>query len=150
VNEFYNKHYIFADSRDRITDGWSDGPRPDKDTTDAICISEQGGYQFRLFPGGEENPVLYTMDGVPLDAYSRDGLRQRRPGIHPRAVANRARAAAGGCGLLGGPTGGDPVSVFEMAKKYYPRLWGKDRLEALVKAGRLSEEEMERICNESE
>ncbi len=42
------------------------------------------------------------------------------------------------------------MSVFEMAKKYYPRLWGKDRLEALVKAGRLSEEEMERICNESE
>ena len=42
------------------------------------------------------------------------------------------------------------MSAFELAKKYYPRLWGKARLEALVEAGRLSGEEMERICNESE
>ena len=69
--ELYNKHYISADFQSRITDGWSDGPRPDRDTTDAICINEQGGYQFRLFPGGEENPALYTMDGIPL--YRWDG-----------------------------------------------------------------------------
>ena len=42
------------------------------------------------------------------------------------------------------------MSVFEMAKKYYPRLWGKVRLKALVEAGRLAEEEMEQICNGSE
>lgn len=34
------------------------------------------------------------------------------------------------------------MSVFEMAKQYYPRLWDKSRLEALVKSGRLMEEEM--------
>lgn len=28
-----------------------------------------------------------------------------------------------------------------MARQYYPRLWDKSRLEALVKAGRLTEEE---------
>lgn len=67
----YNKHYITTDAQGRITSGWSDGPHPDRDTTNAICINEQGGYQFRLFPGGEENPPLYTMDGVPL--YRWDG-----------------------------------------------------------------------------
>lgn len=64
--DFYDKHYISVDEQGRITSGWSDGPDPDRDTTDAICINEQGGYQFRLFPGGEENPPLRTMDGIPL------------------------------------------------------------------------------------
>ena len=71
MDEFYNKHYITTDAQGRITDGWSDGPRPDRDTANAVCINEQGGYQFRLFPGGEENPPLYTMDGIPL--YKWDG-----------------------------------------------------------------------------
>ena len=71
MNKFYNKHYIITDTKSRITSGWSDGPLPDRDTSGAICINEQGGYQFRLFPGGEENPPLYTMDGIPL--YRRDG-----------------------------------------------------------------------------
>ena len=37
------------------------------------------------------------------------------------------------------------MSVFEMAKNYYPRLWGIDRLKALVKAGKLTAEEFEEI-----
>ena len=77
----YNKHYITTDAQGLITSGWSDGPHPDRDATNAICINEQGGYQFRLFPGGEENPPLYTMDGVPL--YRWDGgkavLRTEKP-----------------------------------------------------------------------
>lgn len=71
MKEFYNHHYIGTDAQGRITSGWSDGPHPDRDTTGAICINEQGGYQFRLYPGGEENPALYTMDGIPL--YHWDG-----------------------------------------------------------------------------
>ena len=71
ICSFIDLHYITTDARGRITSGWSDGPHPDRDITDAICINEQGGYQFRLFPGGEENPPLYTMDGVPL--YRWDG-----------------------------------------------------------------------------
>lgn len=67
--EYYNRHYITIDEQDRITAGWRDGPQPDRDTTDAICISEQGSYQFRV--GGEENPPLRTMDGIPL--YRWDG-----------------------------------------------------------------------------
>ena len=71
MKEFYNHHYIGTDGQGRITSGWSDGPHPDRDTTNAICINERGGYQFRLRPGGEENPALYTMDGIPL--YKWDG-----------------------------------------------------------------------------
>lgn len=76
MEDLYNKHYITVDARGRVTAGWSDGPCPDKDVTQAICINEQGGYQFRLFPGGEENPALYTMDGVPL--YRWDGEKAVR------------------------------------------------------------------------
>lgn len=76
AEEFYNRYYITVDAQGRITSGWSDGPFPDKDTTDAICINQQGGYQFRLFPVGEENPPLYTVDGVPL--YRWDGEKAVR------------------------------------------------------------------------
>ena len=33
------------------------------------------------------------------------------------------------------------MSVFEMAQKYYPRLWDEDRIRALAEAGRLTKEE---------
>ena len=32
-----------------------------------------------------------------------------------------------------------------MAKKYYPRLWSKDRIDALYAAGKLTEEEYKDI-----
>lgn len=37
------------------------------------------------------------------------------------------------------------MSVFEMAKKYYPRLWDAKRIENLYKAGKLTEEEYNEI-----
>jgi hypothetical protein len=37
------------------------------------------------------------------------------------------------------------MSVYELAKKYYPRLWDRERLEALLVAGRLSQEEFDRL-----
>ena len=78
MNEFYNNHYITVDEQNRITDGWSDGPRPDRDTTGAILLSDNGGYQFRLFPDGEENPCLYEWDHmIPLYKYE-DGEVVRR------------------------------------------------------------------------
>lgn len=39
------------------------------------------------------------------------------------------------------------MTVYEMAKKYYPRLWSADRIEALYKAGKLTEEEYNDIIN---
>lgn len=69
----YSKHYIKVDQTGRILESWSDGPRPDKDAKGAVCINGQGGYQFRLFPGGEENPELYDGRGIPL--YKWDGAQ---------------------------------------------------------------------------
>lgn len=74
-----NKHYINVDDRGRIVDGWSDGPHPEKDPTGAICINEEGGYQFRLHPGGEENPALWDMDGIPLYKYVDGEVLERTP-----------------------------------------------------------------------
>lgn len=42
------------------------------------------------------------------------------------------------------------MSVYEMAKQYYPRLWDKSRLEALVSAGRLTARERDEIIKENE
>ena len=71
MEQKYNCHYVTTDKQGHIISGWSDGPHPERDTANAICINERGGYQFRLRPGGEENPTLYTMDGIPL--YKWDG-----------------------------------------------------------------------------
>ena len=78
--DFYNRHYIITRPDGAITDAWSDGPHPEKDTANTICINEQGGYQLRLYPfypgtgihmRTEENPPIYDMDGIPL--YKWDG-----------------------------------------------------------------------------
>ncbi len=39
------------------------------------------------------------------------------------------------------------MSVYELAKKYYPRLWDRARLEALAAAGRLTEAEVREIVS---
>lgn len=66
---FYNKYYIKINKLNQIIEGWSNGPFPDKDTTDAICINEKGTYQFRLYPDGEENPLLFNFNRIPLYKY---------------------------------------------------------------------------------
>lgn len=90
--EFYNRHYIIIRPFDNaIIDAWSDGPRPTKDTTDAICIIKNGGYQLRFteaYMGDgemptlretEENPPLFTEDGIPIWTWSgRDNIVNRR------------------------------------------------------------------------
>ena len=37
------------------------------------------------------------------------------------------------------------MSVYEMAKMYYPRLWDEARIRALMEAGRLTEAEGQEI-----
>lgn len=79
-----NKHYIEVDDQGRIVDGWSDGPHPQRQPTEqTVLLTDQGGYQFRLLvtyeeqnsdgtglnirtETTEENPPLWTMDGIPL------------------------------------------------------------------------------------
>ena len=41
------------------------------------------------------------------------------------------------------------MTAYELAKKYYPRLWNKSRLRALVEAGKLTEEQYEEITGEA-
>ena len=37
------------------------------------------------------------------------------------------------------------MSVFELAKQYYPRLWDRERIEALEDAGKLTQEQVKEI-----
>ena len=37
------------------------------------------------------------------------------------------------------------MTVYELAAKYYPRLWDDSRIDQLVQAGRLTQEEAEEI-----
>ena len=39
------------------------------------------------------------------------------------------------------------MNAFEMAKKYYPRLWDVERIKALYEAGKLTEKEYNSIIN---
>lgn len=61
------KHYIRLDSAGRVIKGFSDAF--EQPQAGDICISEDGGYQFRLTPGGPENPPLMDYDGIPLYKY---------------------------------------------------------------------------------
>lgn len=40
------------------------------------------------------------------------------------------------------------MNVFELAKKYYPRLWSRERLEALAQADRLTQEQYKEITGD--
>ena len=37
------------------------------------------------------------------------------------------------------------MSVYELAQKYYPRLWSLERLDALLAAGKLTQEEYDEL-----
>ena len=40
------------------------------------------------------------------------------------------------------------MNIKELALKYFPRLWGLDRLKVLVEAGKLSKEDYKEITGE--
>lgn len=42
------------------------------------------------------------------------------------------------------------MSVYELAKKYYPRLWDRERLEALLAAGKLTQGEYDSLVTPAE
>ncbi|WP_140397261.1 XkdX family protein [Flavonifractor sp. An82] len=39
------------------------------------------------------------------------------------------------------------MNVYELAKKYYPKLWDRERIQALAAAGKLTEEEAAAILS---
>ena len=42
------------------------------------------------------------------------------------------------------------MSVYELARKYYPRLWDDARIDALAQAGRLTQAEGEQLRREAQ
>lgn len=40
------------------------------------------------------------------------------------------------------------MTVKEKCKKYYPKLWNKERLQVLVKTGKLSKEDYKEVTGE--
>ena len=42
------------------------------------------------------------------------------------------------------------MSAYELAMKYYPKLWGIERLDALLAAGKLTQEEYDILTAEDE
>lgn len=42
------------------------------------------------------------------------------------------------------------MTIFEMAQNYYPRLWSKERIDALHDAGKLTDEEALEILGSEE
>ena len=99
MNEYYNKHFITTDAEGRVTDGWSEGPNPGRDIFGAVLLTDQGGYQFRLTPGGEENPPCTPKTASPSTAGTgrrwSGALRRRSrqtapPSRHPLPVSRSA------------------------------------------------------------
>ena len=41
------------------------------------------------------------------------------------------------------------MNILNMAKKYYPQFWDKDRIRALVNAGKLTEADYKEITGEN-
>ena len=79
-----SKSYLCSSSAIRLPSprpykprSWSDGPHWERDAAGAVCIDDRGGYQFRLFPSGEENPPLFTMDGIPLYKWDGQAVQMR-------------------------------------------------------------------------
>lgn len=75
VMEFYHKHYIKIDDKNRIVQGFSDAFSQPQEGD--ICIWEKGGRQFRLFEYGEENPALKTIEGIPLYQWDGQAVQKR-------------------------------------------------------------------------
>lgn len=71
--DIYNKHYIKVRGL-MIVGGFSDAFKQPE--VDDICINKQGGYQFRLFPNGDENPILVNKDGAHIYRWENGAVRE--------------------------------------------------------------------------
>ena len=77
MDNFFNKHYIGIDSQKNIIAGFSDAFQQPEPTD--ILISAEGGHQFRLFPGGVENPILFHDMGIPIYKWNGTQAIERTP-----------------------------------------------------------------------
>jgi hypothetical protein len=82
------KHYIRIDEDRNIIEGWSKGIYPQREVTDDDIFLHEGMTQFRLFPGGTENPSLRNDIGLPKYKYVNGEVVDR-----PQAELDEGRAA---------------------------------------------------------
>ena len=78
--QFYNTYHIRTDTQGRIIRGFSNAFEQPQDGD--ILINEQGeGTQFRLTPGGRENPwgEMFTDDGIPLLRWDASSSAESEP-----------------------------------------------------------------------
>ena len=87
-------------------------------TEEAYAIAQDEAYQGQ---------ITVEDDGVP---------------VPPPTAQEQLRADVD---FLAAMRGGGVVTVYDMARAYYPRLWDDGRLDQLVAAGRLSAEEATQI-----
>ena len=90
TDQFFNKHYIRVNADGNIIAGFSNAFQQPQESD--ILINDQGGYQFRLFPDGEENPHLITHEGIALYRWT-DGTVHQRTEDEMNAERNRVRQA---------------------------------------------------------
>ena len=72
MDELYYRHFVLTRADGCILDGWSNGVKPERDTSEAVCIRENGGYQFEIMPDMQSIP-LCTPEEIPL--YKWDGTQ---------------------------------------------------------------------------
>ena len=70
------QHYITVNDKNQIIQGFSTAFKQPKETD--ICINNQGSYQFKLFPQGEDNPALFSFpSNIPLYKYENNTVIKR-------------------------------------------------------------------------
>lgn len=120
--EYYNKHYIEVDDQGRIIDLWSDGPHPEKDATNAVCINERGSYQVYLTINGErteDNPRWMDMDGIPLYKYEDGQVLPRTK--EERKAEFKAREQAIASSPVASPTQKDIMTMMLLQAQSLPK-----------------------------
>ena len=73
--EFFNKHYIRIREDSAIIHGFSDAFEQPQDGD--ILINDRGRRNFRLFPGGTENPPIRDELGIPLYKWENEQVQER-------------------------------------------------------------------------
>lgn len=157
-----NKHYIVLNPNGHIIDAWSDGPHPEKDPEQALCIREVASYQFHV--NGVENPPMFTPSGVPrfkwdgsqIVALTEDEIQSLEQAVVREPTPEEKNEAKLDflMSLNGMVT--PMVTTFSMrtesgntvedyVQKYYPKLWGPRHIAKLVEAGILPKEVYERL-----
>lgn len=77
--ESLNNYYLKTREDGAIVDAFSDGPHNGR-STEGYTLFGKGGYQLRFTIDGtdtDENPPLYTFDGIPLYKWAGETVQQR-------------------------------------------------------------------------